>query len=362
MLLDEHIPLLSQGKIINSHGHNIIIYYVTNNAFLYCYVGHPWWKYVCISTFASTILILVVNLVIYYTVLATYSQYTKYSKVELQTENVTTLTERIDRNGLEITLVEEVQFYDTEHLVSVYLPNCNNLVFHNKSYLYMSKQLEENFVPRSLGVHSYIYMLQGSSLTYKICLKGLQGNAWIKLFVFDSLESFNDYQADITDGIDTSILHVQFTVNSSIPHCTELEVSVKNEDFFFFVGETNNPVTYQYNITGIVVTLNIMDYIEVCTVASSKDCTLSLKGISDDVCVLAYTHPLSKYLDTSISTHVNLDVKTGEKESLITPILTGVIMVGLIIILTITCACLYHIIKCVRNKKHYYIIVHNVTD
>ena len=291
-----------------------------------------------------------------------HNKYDDYTKEELQKENVTTLSERIDGSNFgEVTLTEELRLYDSEHLLSVYIPECKNLVFHNESYLYMSKDLEETFDTRNLGLHSYIYMLEGSFVLYRICLKGIQEDAQIKLFVFDNLDSFDDYQADLTNGVDTSLLHKDFSVNATSLHCTEFEVSVKNEGFFFFVGEANNPVTYQYNVTGIVMKLSYTNYSEACTISSTEGCTLSLKELSGDICVLVHTRPLSKYVDDSTITHVVIDVKANDNKSQLILLLSAPLVgVAVVVSCLITMCVGFCYLRC--KKKQHYVRMNNMTN
>ena len=295
---------------------------------------------------------------------------TSYKLTTLQFGNVTTLVERFSGSDYdEITFTESVEEYDSEHLLNAYLLKYKDLIFHNESYLYTSKNLEADFTSRNLGVYGYIYMLEGSTLSYRICLKAIQGNGLIKLFVFDDLQSFNDYQADLTNGEDTSILHDKFPVNSSLPHCTVLKLSVKHEGFFFIVGDTDTPVTYQYNVTGNVVKLSHTDYTESCTISSSKDCSLSLKGMSGDLCTLVYAHPLSKYVAESTTTHVIVDLKIDNKSPQISELNLALLIGGivflillLLLLLLLLIVCVYVCARCCcKVQRNSYSRMHNVT-
>ena len=288
-----------------------------------------------------------------------------YEITTLQLENITTLVERFSGNDYtQITFTESVEEYDSEHILNAYLLKYKDLIFHNETNLYMSKTLEADFTSRNLGVYGYIYMLEGSTLSYRICLKAIQGNGFIKLFAFDDLQSFNDYQADLTNGEDTSILHDKFPVNSSLPHCTVLKLSVKHEGFFFIVGDTDTPVTYQYNVTGNVIKLSHTDYTESCTISSSKDCSLSLKGMSGDLCTLVYAHRLSKYVAESTTTHVVVDLKINDKSPRISKLNLILIIIGGIVflILLIVCVCVCARCCCKAERNTRYSRLYNVAD
>ena len=238
---------------------------------------------------------------------------TSYSCKLLQKEQVVTYALAVSAFWYNhITISQDVLENDYNHMLTVSKVKCTDLIYQNQEYFFQSRELEATSDVRNLGQRSNIYMLPQSKIHYRLCLKGLVNNtvATVDFFIFDDENDFMEYQGKRTDGIKSSIYHLQFVVTTT-ESCNTIEFVATSPHFYYFVGQTDKPVLYQFNTTGSIIFFNISDYEETCTMIDAEKCSISLGGgIPQDskTCVLIYTHPLPPYLVDPTTTHVTVSV------------------------------------------------------
>jgi len=236
-----------------------------------------------------------------------------YSYQLLQREQVATYALAVSPFWYKyVTVGQDVLKNDYNHMLTVSRVKCSDLIYRNQEYSFESPELEATSDVRNLGQHSYIYMLSHSKIHYRLCLIGLVNNtvATVDFFVFDDESYFTEYQGKRTDGIKSSIYHLRFDVTTT-ENCHAIKFVATSPHLYFFVGQTDKPVLYQFNVTGSIIFFNISDYEETRTMVDAETCSISLGGgIPRDskTCVLIYTHPIPPYLVNPTTTHVTVSV------------------------------------------------------
>ena len=282
-----------------------------------------------------------------------------YSEEFVQVEGITTTVSPVQQfwyKSVEITQI--VRQYDYNHLLNVVKIKCSELIHHTLEYWFESRSLEGTSVVRNLGQKSYLYMLQESTIEYKICFKSLVNHteAIVQLFVFNSELDFANYQAKLENG-ENAIKSVKFTAGNEVS-CFGFDFVASASSFYFFVGQTDQHISYQFNMSGSIIYYNISDYDSVCTMTSAQQCSLSIDNSlgSESVCVLVYTHPIPPYLFDPQTTHIIVSVRKRLEVVLFTIIPAAALFVVLAFALTIFCKGYYAdcVKKGYRNKNNGY--------
>ena len=264
-----------------------------------------------------------------------------YSEELLQAEGVTTVTNPIPRFWYKtVGITQTVHQYDYNHLLSVVKIKCDELIHHTLDYWFESRSLEATNLVRNVGQRSYLYMLKDSAIEYTICLKSLMNHteATIRYFIFDNDIDFANYQAKLEDG-EKAIRSMKFTAGNEIS-CFRFNFVASSSNFYFFVGQTDQHVSYQFNMSGSIVQCNISDYDNVCTMTETQQCSFFLDNgfESGSACILLYTRPIPPYLDDPQTTHTIVDVQKRLEILLFSIIpFTTLFVVILAVILSVLC-------------------------
>lgn len=295
--------------------------------------------YACVGIIVviATLLVLVTLLLVFLLI------HEPYSENFLQVEGVTTVTKSIPSFWYKrIDVAQILRLYDYNYRLSVCKNRCDELLQHSQEYRFESPKLEAAGLIRNVGELSYLYLLKESSLEYRMCLENLlnKTNTVIDFFIFSNEVDFSSYQAGLEDGRKAIQSNHYRIGNKSV--CFEIDFVALSSDFYFFVGQANNPVLYQFNVSGSIFYFNISDYSDSCTMTNSQKCSFSLQsGFRNLECILTYSHPFPPYLTNPQTTHTRISVYKSME------ILYLIIPLAIIIILMFVLICVCYYTRCV---------------
>ena len=246
---------------------------------------------------------------------------------------------------------QEVEGGDHEHRVQLYLPPCSNIEIHERSSYYVSPYHQHSRQSRQMGVMEYVYLLSGSSVTYRFCLHSNEtGTSRAVFFVFNDRVKYMEYIYGERNGKKSSVFQYKLAVGESdqSPICSSFTFTAKNNDYYFMTGWHDAGVTYQYNVTLNTKFLSFRDYREnkSCPALTAEhDCEIPVGSQflskSEKYCLLAHIIPRkgSKHEKFSPTTH--LRVNAGKRgEVVVIPIMVIVVgVVGLLVVVVTYCCC-----------------------
>ena len=146
---------------------------------------------------------------------------------------------------------------------------------------------------REAGLVDPIYLLEGASFNYTLCLKNYSHNATAIAFIFDNNTAFMEFRDSFSDGYKSSILHQNLPIaNGTLEFdCTSIVFTSSHDSYYYVTteitfdnqGRTAQIVDSLCYITAHLKCFNHSGYIDHCSLSEeSKSCDinlLELKGL-----------------------------------------------------------------------------------
>ena len=254
-----------------------------------------------------------------------------------------------------ITVQQCVQKEDDDHDSDIYAIKSNEVVLKWSAMLVQSPIFYQDLPTFKAGVQNYLYLLPGSSFTYRMCLASTTNQEQpATYFLFNDLEKYWNYVANTDSGKTNSIFYKTLIAGkSNRTICTEISYNITKPSYYFMVVNSPAYITYFYNFTLNKTEYDMSGFQSSCRVSDYNQCNVSLKGgvfRHTKYDIIAYVRP-SLY-EQSIITHLCISLFTGSdtlsKLSLVSDLLFAV---AAILSFTVVAVFFYHIVM--RLHKHY---------
>ena len=248
---------------------------------------------------------------------------------------------------------QEVEGWDDEHRIQLYLPRCSDVEIYEKSSHYVSPYHKDSVKSRQMGVMLYVYLLSGSSVSYSFCMKSMNESvdtSGTMFFIFNDRAKYVEYVYREGNGKKTSIFQKKLSVARSDQSaiCSTFTFTAKKSNYYFMAGQCSGGISYQYNVTLNTKFLNFRDYKEnkSCSALTAKhDCEISVGtqflSKSEKYCLLAHIIPRSKGDRRKMSPTTHLRVTAGKRGEVVAiPVIVIVVgVVGLLVVVVTYCCC-----------------------
>ena len=260
----------------------------------------------------------------------------------------------------ELTVSQMVAEGDNEHRIQLYLPQCSDIEVHEKSGHFKSPYHCHSYTTRQIGKMEYLYLLSGSTVTYRFCMKSneTQDVPQVEFFVFNDQIKYLNYISGVGNGRKLSTVRYTLRVATASESavCSEFTFTAKESSYYFMTGWCKAGITYQYNITTHTRYLDFKDYHEnksCLALTEEHPCDLTVGrqflSKSEKYCLLAHVIPHRNSREqTSRTTHIRVNARKRQ-EVVVIPITVIVVgVVGLLVVVVTYCCCCCR--KCCRQR------------
>jgi len=220
---------------------------------------------------------------------STYSAYANKEGITISLGTVTTLWYS------SVSIVQQEKDGDGVPLASIYIvPSSEVKRQECSANLYcLSGPIHGN--DREAGlVLDPIYLLEGASFNYTLCLKNYSHNATAIALIFDNNTAFTEFHDSLADGYKSSILHQNLPIANGTSEfdCTSIVFTSSHDSYYYITteitfdnqGRTAQIVDSLCYITAHLKCFNHSGYIDLCSLSDdSKTCDinlLELKGLT----------------------------------------------------------------------------------
>ena len=187
-----------------------------------------------------------------------------------------------------VTIEECEEEGDNFHSATIYVVPSSEVKQHeyNASHSCLSGPINSNI--RTAGRVENVYLFEGASFEYTMCLNNYSGNATAVAFIFGSYTAYKEFINHKSDGYQSSVYHQNLPIanGTSVYNCSSIAFtsphdayySVTTEVTFDNSGSTGHQIDTECNITTHIKYFNHSEYTESCTFSSdqSKTCDVDL--------------------------------------------------------------------------------------
>ena len=221
-----------------------------------------------------------------------------------------------------VTIKEYEEKGDDLHAATIYVVPSSEVKQHeyNASRSCLPGPFNSN--TRKAGRVKNVYLFEGASFDYTMCLKNYSGNVTAVAFIFDSYTAFNEFIDYKSDGYQSSVYHQNLPIahGTSVYNCSSIVFtsprdayySVTTEITFNNSGSTGHQIDTECTMTTHIKYFNHSEYTESCTLGldQSKTCDVSLFDLTnlfETYTVLAVVQEDDEFLSPTahFTVHVN---------------------------------------------------------
>ena len=205
----------------------------------------------------------------------------------------------------------------------------------------------------------YVYLNQGSTLEYEICMGNGTNADSTRLYIFDNEDQYIDFMED--EVLDSPVLNKIVNIGGqSKTICNTINFIAESNSYYFIVMiAPEKSIKFSYNVTANEKVVDIHKYTTKyprCIVSSDNDkCTLSTSSStfpsSENLTVLAYTEP--NYDFNSKISHLELSFSSRSYIATVPSVLLGVFVVLWIVLMILV------VVTVVWRKRQQYVRKHN---
>ena len=221
-----------------------------------------------------------------------------------------------------VNIEEYEQRGDNLHAATIYVVPSSEVKQHeyNASRSCLPGPFNSN--TRKAGRVKNVYLFEGASFDYTMCLKNYSGNVTAVAFIFDSYTAFNEFIDYKSDGYQSSVYHQNLPIahGTSVYNCSSIVFtsphdayySVTTEITFDNSGSTGHQIDTECTMTTHIKYFNHSEYTESCNLGldPSKTCDVNLfdlKNLFEAYTVLAVVQEDDDFLSPTahFTVHVN---------------------------------------------------------
>ena len=192
-----------------------------------------------------------------------------------------------------VNIEEYEQEGDDFHSATIYIVPSSEVKQHEYSATKHCPSGPINSNIRTAGHVENVYLFEGATFEYTMCLNNYSSNATAVTFIFDSYTAANEFIDHKSDGYQSSVYHQNLPIangtsvyNCSTIHFTSLRdayYSVTTEVTFDNSGSTGHQIDTECNITTHIKYFNHSEYTESCTFSSdqSNTCDVNLFDLTN---------------------------------------------------------------------------------
>lgn len=248
-----------------------------------------------------------------------------------------------------------VQPGDSSHDANIHVVRSDSIVKRKESHFFQSPVYYQDSPSYKSGIQDYLYLLEGSNFTYRICLASTTSlNQNATYFLFNDIVNYWNYVNDNDNGARYSVFSKALTATANNrTMCTSVSYNVNNTLYFFMMVLSPANIYYSYNFTLNKWSYDISNSTRYCKVLDSTTCHIGLQSRDfkhDSYDILAHVEPDSSAL--SLITHLCLTIFKGSptlrKISYISMALLG--LAGVIFATTVLMFGVYTLRMCIKHK------------
>ena len=221
-----------------------------------------------------------------------------------------------------VTIEEYEQEGDDFHSATIYVVPSSEVKQHeyNASHSCPSGPINSNI--RTAGCVENVYLFEGASFEYTMCLNNYSSNATAVTFIFDSYTALNEFIDHKSDGYQSSVYHEHLPIanGTSEYKCSSIAFTSPHDAYYSITteitfnnnGSTGHQIGSVCNITTHIKYFNHSEYTESCTFSwdQSNTCDVNLFNLTDlfeTYTVLAFVKKLEEVSSPSahFTVHVN---------------------------------------------------------
>ena len=221
-----------------------------------------------------------------------------------------------------VTIEEYEEEGDNFHSATIYVVPSSEVEQHeyNATQRCLSGPIHSNI--RKAGKVENVYLFEGASFEYTMCLNNYSSNATAVAFIFDSYTALNKFIDHKSDGYQSSVYHQNLPIASgtSVYSCSSIAFtsshdayySVTTEITFDDSGNTGHQIDTECTITTHIKYFNHSEYSESCifSLDQSKTCDVNLFNLTnlfETYKVLAFVQKREEFF--SPSAHFTVHVR-----------------------------------------------------
>ena len=214
-----------------------------------------------------------------------------------------------------VTIEEYEEEGDNLHSATIYVVPSSEVKQHeyNASHSCLSGPYNSNI--RTAGRFENVYLFEGASFEYTVCLNNYSSNATAVAFIFDSYTAFKEFIDHKSDGYQSSVYHQNLPIASgtSVYSCSSIAFtsprdayySVTTEITFDDSGNTGHQIDTECTITTHIKYFNHSEYSESCifSLDQSKTCDVNLFNLTnlfETYKVLAFVQKREEFFSPSV--------------------------------------------------------------
>lgn len=253
-----------------------------------------------------------------------------------------------------VSVSECIQHGDYAHENFVGVVNTSSLNIHSVNTKLNWPLFYQRDPLTTTGIIEYVYLLEGSSIDYRICLASTLDSTDSEqgtLFIFnDNIKRnvYTDYP-DLGQQLSVYWKRLEIGVNNKTV-CTDVKYKVKETAYYFLAAETPGSIVYSYDSTIHQLYLSKDDFETICTASWPTICEINIPGSffdHRDFDILAYIKvPMAA---NPITTHLCITSHFSTAVIALTALSGIIAMVCVLLILSLFC--FYFVKKYSKNRN-----------
>ena len=246
---------------------------------------------------------------------------------------------------------------DSPHIDRIFIVPENNLTMHHTNHSLNSAQIDQQFSSAVSGLIDNLYLLEGSDLSYKICVGSIDsGSLQGDLFVFTNDFNFIEYKESPELGEQLSIISKSFEIGrDNSTNCVQLVFKAPKSSYYFVATRTPASIFYTFQYTLHINYYDHSDYQVACSIYEEEPCEITLPGSifsTEKYVLLAYVRPNVEL--SSSTNHLCVTANRSDSVYLIIGMATSIAALALLGTVVIIIVVVVGIRR--RNRRGYAII------
>ena len=208
-----------------------------------------------------------------------------------------------------LAISECLQSGDYYHRSDIFVVSTSDLIIHERNDKWSSRVLEQPRPSVLTGVVEYLYLVEGSNISYELCTTNeAYSDQQGTFYIFDNRDDYFTYVNQLNNPGEKAVFSHHFTLAANnLTTCLKINYTVSQSSYYFLAATTPGGIRYSYSYDIATRYYNHTDYTTHCSVLDTTTCDISLPFDFKQYTVLAYIHPLAN--SDPFATHVCF--KTG---------------------------------------------------